>query len=190
MSMLPNIIFLNGASSSGKTTLARALQSELPGEWLTFGIDDLVRALPPRLLMGDGIEFGSGGEVKVGPAFARLERAWMQGIAATATAGASLIVDDVLLGGVSGQQRWREALGPLDTFWVGVTCDPDAAEARERQRPDRTPGMHHQQATRVHSGMVYDLTVDTSRHAPGELARLVARAIARRVPTATLENDD
>ncbi|RJF69885.1 hypothetical protein D3875_20320 [Deinococcus cavernae] len=29
--------------------MGRALQDRLPGTWLLYGVDDLVRALPPRL---------------------------------------------------------------------------------------------------------------------------------------------
>ncbi len=85
--MTGRIIILNGASSSGKTTLARALQDELPGDWLRLSIDDLVAALPTKLRSGGGIEFGPQGEVTVGEAFRRLERAWMIGISGTVQAG-------------------------------------------------------------------------------------------------------
>ncbi|KJY30199.1 hypothetical protein VR45_28250, partial [Streptomyces sp. NRRL S-495] len=35
------VIVLNGGSSSGKTTLARALQNLLPDPWLAFSVDTL-----------------------------------------------------------------------------------------------------------------------------------------------------
>ena len=35
------VIVLNGGSSSGKSTIARRLQSVLPRPWLTFGTDDM-----------------------------------------------------------------------------------------------------------------------------------------------------
>lgn len=85
---MARVLILNGTSSSGKSTLARALQSALPGAWLQFGVDDFIRALPAEL--PGGITFGDGGEVVVGDAFRRLERAWMAGLAATARAGANL----------------------------------------------------------------------------------------------------
>ena len=37
---------LNGTSSSGKSTLMRALQARLDGAWLGVGIDTVVFALP------------------------------------------------------------------------------------------------------------------------------------------------
>ena len=44
------IILLNGTSSSGKTTLVRALQAILPDPWLEIGIDRFVFALPKAYL--------------------------------------------------------------------------------------------------------------------------------------------
>ena len=38
---LGRIILINGTSSSGKTTLVRALQAALPDLWLEMGIDRL-----------------------------------------------------------------------------------------------------------------------------------------------------
>jgi chloramphenicol 3-O phosphotransferase len=42
------IIFLNGASSSGKTAVARALQHILEEPYLLIGVDDAFRMLPER----------------------------------------------------------------------------------------------------------------------------------------------
>lgn len=168
--MTGRVIVLNGASSSGKTLLGRALQNALPEAWLLFGIDDFVNALPPRLKSPEGIDFAPDGSVQVGETFRKLERAWMTGLAATAQAGANLIIDDVLLSGAAGQERWKAALHDLPTTWIGVTCSPEAGEARESQRPDRVKGMHRQQAALVHQGVEYDLTVDTTQRSPEELA--------------------
>ncbi len=44
------IVVLNGASSAGKTTLARALQDAWPEPALSWGIDAVVTALPRRYL--------------------------------------------------------------------------------------------------------------------------------------------
>ena len=103
--MSGRLVILNGASSSGKTTLARAIQADWPGLWLHFSIDGLVDALPPTLRGGDGLTFGLAGEVSAGTAFRRAEAAWMVGVAATVRAGISAVVDDVSLGGALSQGR-------------------------------------------------------------------------------------
>lgn len=178
--MTTRVIVLNGGSSSGKSTLARALQTLLPEPWLTFGIDDLIDALPPALLApGAGLDLAADGTVTAGPDFRALETAWMAGIAATARAGARVIVDDVFLSGRTSQQRWHDALTGLDVYWVGVRCDPATAAAREAARPDRTPGMAADQAGRVHHGVHYDLEVDTATTPPADCARTVASLLHR-----------
>src|SRR3954449_7809092 len=44
------VIVLNGTSSSGKSTLVKALQAQLGGPWLGVGIDTVVFALPKTYL--------------------------------------------------------------------------------------------------------------------------------------------
>ena len=44
------ILFLNGGSSAGKTTLGRSLQSVLSDPWLLLGIDLLIWTLPPEMI--------------------------------------------------------------------------------------------------------------------------------------------
>lgn len=170
-----DVIFLNGGSSSGKSSIARALQATLSEPWLAFGVDTFVAALP---LTGGGIEFAPTGEIVVGPVFRRLEETWMAGLAAMAAAGAHLIVDEVLLSGAAGQERWRSALAGLDVLWVGVRCDPVVAAAREAARGDRIPGMAADQAVRVHEGMAYDLVVDATATDPDACARHIVAALA------------
>ncbi|RKE23112.1 chloramphenicol phosphotransferase CPT [Streptomyces sp. TLI_171] len=176
--MTIRVIVLNGGSSSGKSSLARALQDLLPEPWLTFGIDDLIDAMPAALFEQDaGIEFGSDGAVAVGAAFRALEGAWMAGVAATARAGAPVVIDDVFLSGSASQQRWRDALTGLPVLWVGVHCAAGAATAREAGRPDRTPGMAATQAASVHRGVHYDVEVDTTRTTAADCARTVAARV-------------
>jgi len=176
--MPTQVIILNGGSSAGKTTLARDLQDLLLGAWLTFGTDTLVAALPARMRVGgDGISFGTDGEVTPGEEFRRLDEAWARGLAAAARAGAHLIIDEVFIGGPASQARWRDALTGLGVLWVGVRCDPEVAGAREAARGDRVTGMAAGQAHLVHRDVHYDLEVDTTRTA----SSVCAAAIAARV---------
>lgn len=163
---------LNGGSSSGKTGISRCLQAVLPGPWLAFGVDDLVDAMPAT--MEGGIEFAPDGGISVGPAWRELEAAWRTGIAAMARAGARIIVDEVLLAGAEGQERWQRALAGLNVLWVGVHCSAEVAAAREIARGDRTSGMAASQAEIVHKGMVYDVEVDTTRAESLECAQTIA----------------
>jgi len=171
------VIVLNGGSSSGKSTIARCLQTVLPEPWLTLGVDTLIDAMPASV--DDGIDFAVDGGVSVGSGFQRLEDAWMTGVAAMVRAGARVIVDDVFLGGAVSQQRWRDALDSagLEVLWVGVRCDGAVAAARETVRGDRVTGMAETQAESVHRGVVYDLEVDSGAND----ALVCAREIAARI---------
>ncbi|MER6049775.1 hypothetical protein ABT168_20375 [Streptomyces sp. NPDC001793] len=123
--MTTQAIVLNGGSSAGDTSLARALQNVLPRPWLTFGVDAFVETLPPALTSApDGLDVAPDGTVTVGPVFRRLEAAWRHGVAAIARTGTGVIIDDVFLGGATGQQQWRTALDGLDVLWVGVHVRP------------------------------------------------------------------
>jgi chloramphenicol 3-O phosphotransferase len=172
------MIILNGGSSSGKSGIIRCLQAVLPDPWLAFGCDSLVEALPARMQDSDtGVAFAADGGVSVGAGFRALEAAWITGVAATARAGARIIIDEVFLAGAASQQRWLQALSGLDVLWVGVRCDSAVAAGREIARGDRVPGMAELQAELVHEGVVYDMEVDTTRTE----ALVCAQAIAARV---------
>jgi chloramphenicol 3-O phosphotransferase len=175
---MTQVIVLNGGSSSGKSSVARALQQVLAGVWLTFGTDDLAEALPGR---GDdprsGLVLEPDGTVTVKPEFRAVEEIWYEGLAAMASRGARLILDEVFLAGGAGQQRLRALLGDLDVLWVGVHCDPLVAAGREAARPDRVSGMAISQALAVHAGVVYDVEVDTTDCPASACARRIAAAV-------------
>jgi len=169
------VIVLNGGSSSGKSTIARALQEVLPGQWLTFGVDALIEALPGR---GEdprsGLVLEPDGTVTVRPTFRAIEDIWYSGLAVMACRGALLILDEALLSGGAGQQRLRALLDGLDVLWAGVHCDPLVAARREAARPDRIPGMAAKQAAAVHTGVAYDVEVDTTQCPAAACARRIA----------------
>jgi chloramphenicol 3-O phosphotransferase len=48
--MQPTIIFINGTSSSGKTSLLKTLQARFPEPYLDMGIDRFIWMLPKRYL--------------------------------------------------------------------------------------------------------------------------------------------
>ena len=172
------VVVLNGGSSSGKSSMARELVRLLPGTWLRLGVDTLIDALAPSSQeeADVGLVIGADGEVVVEPAFTRVERAWMRGVAAIA-ADVPVVVEDNFLSGPAAQQRWREALAGLDVLWVGVRCDAAVAEARERARGDRAVGMARAQTEVVHEGIGYDLEVDAGVLSPADAAAVVAASV-------------
>jgi chloramphenicol 3-O phosphotransferase len=183
------IIVLNGTSSSGKSTLARALQAALPDPWLVVGIDTYVFALPKRYLdqpgwsevfryvRDDGATEGPF-RIQTGPIGQRLIRGMHRSIAALASAGLDVIVDHVVL-----EAGWlddaRERWVGLDWWLVGVRCPLEVVEQRERDRRDRTLGQAAAQYAVIHAhGVPYDVEVDTSIQTPEDAAGRIVEALA------------
>lgn len=83
----PVVLVFNGGSSSGKSSLTRALQLVLPGAWLRFSVDTLVDACPPSLLSSDGLDLAADGSVNVSAPFTTVEDYWMGGLARMAELG-------------------------------------------------------------------------------------------------------
>lgn len=150
----------------------------LPGIWLTFGVDTFIEALPGR---GNspraGIHFEPDGSITFTPEHRALEGNWYAGLNAMAQAGASLILDEVMLAGAVGQERLRSAFTGTELIWVAVRCEAEIAAEREADRPDRVPGMARQQATSVHLHVNYHIEVDTSRRSVADCAAEISRRL-------------
>jgi chloramphenicol 3-O phosphotransferase len=183
------ILLLNGTSSSGKTTLVRALQAALPDPWLEIGIDRFVFALPKRYLdqplwsevfryvRPEGRTEGPF-TIATGPLGERLVSGMHRTVGALADDGLDVIVDHVLLERAwldECVERWR----PFDVRFVGVRCPLEVVEQRERKRRDRTIGQAAAQHAVVHRWGPYDVEVDTSVLEPEGCARAVIDALGR-----------
>ena len=145
------VIFLNGASSSGKTTLAKELQSAVQRPYLHVSLDAFLHRLPAMFLK----------DAAFARDLPRLLAGFYASSAAIARAGNDVVVDTVLQ-----EPSW---VGPcviafdgLEVVFVAVRCSLEALEDRERTRGDRQGGMARYQHDRVHSHGIYDVEVDTS----------------------------
>ena len=171
----PRIVVLNGGSSSGKSSITRALQELVSGIWLTFGVDTFIDALPGRGNSTQaGITYEPDGTITFSPDHRALEHTWYTGLASMAGSGAHIILDEVLLSGGIRQVHLTSMFSDVTVVWVGIRCDPDVAAAREARRADRVQGMARQQALSVHSGMMYDFEVDTTHRSTDDCAHDIA----------------
>jgi chloramphenicol 3-O phosphotransferase len=110
-------------------------------------------------------------------------------VAALASQGNNLIVDDVICEPFPGTQsplRTQELLHQrvrtLHTFnllFVKVYCPLPIVEQREQARGNRTLGLASFQFHRVHQDSLYDVEVDTSQHTPDACAAQIVAALAR-----------
>ncbi|NUS69246.1 MAG: chloramphenicol phosphotransferase [Ensifer adhaerens] len=157
------IIFLNGTSSAGKSTLAKALREILPEPFCYYASDQLADA--GFRVLRRGMHHGMRGER------ARFFDGFHRSIAAFAEAGNDLIVEHIV-----EEKSWAEDLrtrtAHLDIFWVGVHAPIEDLERRERERGDRTVG-EARFHLKTHDYCTYDLEVDTRDPADQVAARIV-----------------
>jgi len=172
------IIFLNGASSAGKSTLARALQAQLDTPFWHWSIDHLLAA---GVLPRDRIAAGEFDWAAMRPAFFD---GFHRSLPALAAAGNDLIVEHIVE--TAGWMRLLvELLAPFDVFYVGVRCPPTELERRELARGDRRVGSAREDDATTHGFGEYDVEVLTTDAPPQQLAADVLRAWrARRAPGA------
>lgn len=168
------LIFLNGVTSSGKTSIAGALQDQLVRPYCVTGIDDAFAMLPDRLHNNpDGFYFDRDERDLVRLNFGQVGlaclKAHQRSVAAIARSGIDLICDEVILT-EELRRDWHEVLDGVETAFVAVHCSLEELERREVRRGDRVIGQARGQFEIVHSQMRYDIEVDSSTKAPAMLA--------------------
>jgi chloramphenicol 3-O phosphotransferase len=173
------IIIINGPSSSGKTTLALALQKQLDLPFIRFSFDLFIdhKAFP-----SEQIKSGKFSWEQMRPSiFLGLH----QCLPALARAGNNIIFDHII-----ETKAWLYELvslvSELDVFFVGLHCSLPELERRELQRGDRPPGDARQDFQTVHSIPTYDLELD-SEHPLEENIMLLLQAWKERQRPSALD---
>ena len=169
MSTRPRGLVLNGTSSAGKSSLARALQDRWDTPLVDGGLDRHLAQLPRRYLGADWPEIytyrysadGTIDQITVGPVGRRLYRAMHRSAAASAECGLDVVLDHVLLDRESAVELAR-SLHCVPAALIGVRCDEPVLSQREAQRAERTLGQAAAQLPIVHAHGAYDLVVDTA----------------------------
>jgi len=147
------IIFLNGVSSSGKTTLAKTLQERLTEPFFRLGADmfggDI---LPEKFLTNDDAE------VKF---CLKAYSAMFYTIKTYSDMGFNTVVEHVL-----GKDNLKESIRILHDYpvlFVHVICPLEELRRREKERGDRQKGQGEDGLIWLAPQDTYDLTVDTSK---------------------------
>jgi len=165
------IIFLNGASCAGKTTIARALQEILDDPYLHLSADHILAMLPQSYRNVSNPD----NHRAIYKAISGMHHC----IAALAAAGNNVIVDTVLVN-LDNLAECVFILAHFRVTFVGVFCPLAELERRERERDDRAVGMARSQFTQVHAYQIDDLEVDTSLESAQEIAAKI-KAYSERV---------
>lgn len=175
------IILINGTSSSGKTSIFKALQEILAEPFLDAGIDKFIWMLPKRYLERPWWDDVLGLATEAGQVGHRLIAGMHQSIAALSKAGNHVVADHVLV-----EPEWLRECGELfselPAYFIGVYCPLEVLEQRERARKDRTWGQARAQFDLVHAHGLYDLEVDTSVYSALDCAWQIKERLEDRYP--------
>jgi len=144
------IIFLNGVSSSGKTTLAKSLQEELAEPYCRLSIDNFLSTIHEKFFISE-----------YRTSLRQTLRAMHHTIKLFSDMGLNVIVDHVL-----EKQEWLDEcvkiLHEYPVLFVHVTCPLEELRRREKERGDRQIGQAEWQLSRLSLKDTYDITVDTT----------------------------
>ena len=154
------IIFLNGTSSSGKTTLAHELRSKLSEPYFYLSLDHFLSpSMPLRIDMSREEDLKLVDSSITG---------FNQALYAYSKSIGHIIVDHVLQ-----KKEWlmqvADSIGHTDVFFVCVTAPLEVVEKREKLRPDRLPGTARSQYEAIHQQQ-YDMVINTHELNPQEAA--------------------
>lgn len=155
------IILLNGASSSGKSSLARAVQARIEEPFWHISIDHLRDSgvLPTARIRSGEFQWTA-----MRDAFFE---GFEQSLLAYVRCGNNLIVEHIM-----ESRAWLLRLAGLlagqDVFFVGLHCDLGELERREAARGDRRIGDARRDFHQVHSYCRYDAELDFGRRARGQ----------------------
>lgn len=184
------VILLNGSSSSGKTTLAKALQQALPEPCQHMALDHFRDGLPDKL-RGMNAPAGASGaaglnvvpghdgtapitHIRFGDTGRRVKRAMRRAVVAMAEQGLDVVVDDLLLS-PADLDDYATVLESHVTYLIRVHAPLATLTSREQSRAGRFPGTARSHYESVHAhGASYDLEVDTSLLRPAAAAQAVA----------------
>jgi chloramphenicol 3-O phosphotransferase len=179
---MSTIIFINGTSSSGKTSLLKLLQKKLPEPYLDMGVDKFIWMLPGRYLDRPLWDEVLGKALHSGPVGWSLFSGMHHAIAAAASRGNNILADHVFV-----EKDWvdecAELFAEINAYLIGLHCPLEVLEQREKDRKDRTLGQAKLQYEVIHKYTQYDLELDTSKLTAEECAEQVIERL-KSSPTA------
>lgn len=151
---MAQIIFLHGASSSGKSTIARILQAKIEKPFWHVSIDHLRDS---GVLPMDRFQ---NGDFRWTDARISFFDGFHASLKAYADAGNNLILEHIL-----DSDGWLDTLvnqlAKHDVFFVAVHCPLELLMEREAARGDRPVGSAKQDFETIHVGKIYDIELNS-----------------------------
>lgn len=194
---LGQVIILNGAPRSGKSSIATAIQEASDELWMNLGADRYICTTPEQYRPGVGLRPAGIEKMEEKP-FARREKiealvptmyaAMYESIAAHSRLFINVVVDvghhddyDIPQGILYDCARQMEG---LPVWFIGVRCPVEIVWQRRRNTwlkeqkiPDDTPPPYsvHRWNREVHRLGIYDLEVDTAKMSPEECSQAILK---------------
>ena len=167
----PELIILDGPSSAGKTSLAKALQEELlPEIWLNFSIDHVIDAFPNSILEKCAVNDWS--DVDDDLLFAGT----FSCVKGLLRSGYPVIFDAVISTKQTANQT-IEAFLSHTAFFIAVRCDWEEIRRRTISRVDRTLEEAEYGFKTSPRHLNYNFRVDTTKLSPEDAARRCIKAM-------------
>jgi chloramphenicol 3-O phosphotransferase len=180
------IIILNGAPRSGKSSIAAQIMETFDGVWMNLGVDVMMRATPKKCQPGIGLRPGEEGH-HVYALVPKLYAALYDSIAAHSRLGLNVVADLGHHDAAILADCARRIAG-LPALFVGIRCPIEVIMERRAESPagrylagtddDPVPAPVRRWQDAVHDRWAYDLEVDTSLLDPGECAAAIRARLA------------
>jgi len=155
------ILFLNGPSSAGKTTLAWELQTNAPSYWYWLPFDYFLDSVPSQLWEKDE-----------GMGFSTAYQLHHDCIKLMSDQGKDVIMDTVLYD-ENAFASFEKKFAGYPVIRIKVTCPKEELNRREKARGDRDIGLAASQMDIIVPQDGYDLIVDTHAQSAEECARQI-----------------
>ena len=169
------IIIINGAPSAGKTSIIKEMQKIYPQPLLHMGIDRFWAMIPDQYKefgekASEGYSFVrtvDGGNnpiihVRSGPFAQQIDNTMAHVVKCLADCGHDVAVDEILTEKIS-LQHYLNTLKNHTVYFIGVRCDLQELERREKARGNREIGLARGHVDIVHQHKdYYDLVIDST----------------------------
>lgn len=194
------VIFLNGASNSGKTTIAKELQDLLVEPYLHIGVDTFINMVPSRYIgtsdtakqgfywqVGRDTTGVESGKICAGSYGKRVITGMGYACLALLAKGLNIIMDEVCYGKPQ-VDFYKNLFRDYPAIYVGVHCPLEVILKRERagnlvSRTEATKlprlSTAAQELAVVHQGVTYDLNVNTAVMTSLECAEEIEKMLKR-----------
>ena len=175
------IIFLNGVTSSGKTSIAKAIQN-ISREHIYHLSNDMFHGLERQMINEKLVE-----EAHIGEYMAESIVLMYHAARVLAEQGTSIVIDGMLIEDDGFAAKYRQShykimqdiLSGFNIIMVEVLCPLEECRRRNIARGDRDENQSHEQNKLMNTTVNYDLSIDTYAETVEECSRKILQFYLR-----------